>query len=326
MPTNLPPEYYEVEKRYKDAATPAEKAEALEELLSTIPKHKGTDHLRADLRRKLAKLKESAETATKRGGGRASAYHIDQEGAGTVALVGLANTGKSSLLRVMTNAEPEVSPAPFTTWEPTPGMVVVELVPVQLIDTPPLQPEFVEPELINLLRRVDLLVVVVNLQTDPVQQLHESMRILAEHRILPQRLLENGEALPRHTYLPVLVAVNQCDHAEDAELYTIFCELLEETWPCHPVSAVSEYGLLALQQAILAELDVVRVYARVPGKGVDLSAPFVLSGAARWPILPARCIKIFTSRWRPPGCGAARSSRGRWCRANMCWQTGILSS
>lgn len=276
MPTNLPPEYFEVEKRFKEAATPAEKAEALEELLSTIPKHKGTDHLRADLRRKLAKLKESVETTVKKGGSRASAFHIDREGAGTAALVGLANSGKSSLLRAMTNAEPEISPAPYTTWEPTPGMVLIEQVPVQLLDTPPLQDEFIEPELVSLLRRVDLLVAVLNLQTDPVEELHETLRILAEHRILPRQRKDDAELQPRVTYLPLVVAVNQCDHEEDAELYAIFCELMEETWPCYPVSAATGRGLADLQQAILAELDVIRVYARVPGKGVDTSAPFVL--------------------------------------------------
>ena len=63
MPTNLPPQYFEVEKRYKAATEPQEKAQLLEELLGTIPKHKGTDHLRADLRRKLSKLKAAAYRA-----------------------------------------------------------------------------------------------------------------------------------------------------------------------------------------------------------------------------------------------------------------------
>jgi len=56
MPTNLPPDYFEVEKRYRKASDPAEKAALLEEMYSLVPKHKGTDHLRADLRRQLSRL------------------------------------------------------------------------------------------------------------------------------------------------------------------------------------------------------------------------------------------------------------------------------
>lgn len=275
MPTNLPPDYYEAEKVYKEASTPQEKAAALEELLSTIPKHKGTDHLRADLRRKLAKLKESAEAARKKGGGFATAYHIDREGAGQVVLVGLANTGKSALVQALTNAEPEVSPAPFTTWEPTPGMMPVENIQVQLIDTPPFQAEYVDPELINLVRRADLLLIVVDLITYPVQQLEETLEILASHRIIPAEMLV-GEPERRYSYPPVLVLVNKCDSDEDEETFHIFCELLDTPLPCLPVSAETGRNFDALKQAVMARLRVIRVYARPPGKEPDFTAPFVL--------------------------------------------------
>ena len=153
MPTNLPPEYFNAEERYRAAETPDEKIRTLEELISTIPKHKGTDKLRADLRRKLSKFKASAETR-KGAGKRESVYNIDREGAGQVAVVGFANTGKSSLVAGLTNASPEVAEFPFTTWIPTPGMLLIDNVQVQLIDTPPLNRDFVEPELMDLLRQV----------------------------------------------------------------------------------------------------------------------------------------------------------------------------
>jgi ribosome-interacting GTPase 1 len=156
MPTNLPPEYFEVEKRYRAASSPEEKAACLEEMLGTIPKHKGTDKLRADLRRKLSKLKDAART--RKGTSRqVSAFHIDKEGAGQAVVIGPANVGKSALVAALTNATPEVADYPFTTWTPTPGMMPVEDIQVQLIDTPPLNSEFVDPELINLIRRADLI-------------------------------------------------------------------------------------------------------------------------------------------------------------------------
>src|SRR3970040_666515 len=82
MPTNPPPQYFEVEKRYKAAVEPQEKAQLLEELLGTIPKHKGTDHLRADLRRRPSKLKAAAQQSARKSGRRQAAYQIEREGAG----------------------------------------------------------------------------------------------------------------------------------------------------------------------------------------------------------------------------------------------------
>ena len=102
MPTNLPPEYYKVEEKYKAAETVEEQTELLEELISTIPKHKGTDHLRADLRRRLSKLKERSQQQKKTGKA-TSVFIIDKEGAGQVALIGDSNVGKSSLVAELTN-------------------------------------------------------------------------------------------------------------------------------------------------------------------------------------------------------------------------------
>ena len=131
MPTNLPPEYFEAERRYKEARSNTERIDLLEELIGTIPKHKGTDKLRADLRRRLSKLKDAAEVSRKTGR-HESSFHIEREGAGRVAVVGLPNVGKSSLVDVLTHATPKVSEYPFTSWTPTPGMMVYENIQIQL--------------------------------------------------------------------------------------------------------------------------------------------------------------------------------------------------
>ncbi|NLI32471.1 MAG: GTP-binding protein, partial [Deltaproteobacteria bacterium] len=86
MPANLPPPYFEAERRFREAKTSEEKLEALEEMLTIMPKHKGTDKLRADLRRRIAKVKEQSQQ--KKGGARRDAtYSIDKEGAAQVVLV-----------------------------------------------------------------------------------------------------------------------------------------------------------------------------------------------------------------------------------------------
>jgi len=127
MPANLPPEYFDAEKRFRQASTPAEKVLALEELIATIPKHKGTDKLRGDLRRKLSQLKKEAETLRRsKKGGKGDLYVIQKEGAAQIALVGFPNSGKSSLLASLTKAMPVIANYPVSTVTPLPGMMPFE--------------------------------------------------------------------------------------------------------------------------------------------------------------------------------------------------------
>jgi len=279
MPTNLPPDYYKAEERFRAATTPADKINHLEEMMSIVPKHKGTDHLRADLRKKLSKLKDAARS--KKGVKRhVSEYHIDKEGAGQVAVLGPPNAGKSALLQAVTNAEPEVSPAPFTTWGPTPGMMAIENIQVQLIDTPPLSEEYIDPEFLNLLRRVDLLLVLIDLQADPVQQLNAVYERLLENRIAPSHLRGEIEEDGYVLYVPCLVLVNKYDGEEYEEHYHIFRELMDQQCKTIPISAETGYNLDTLRQAVFDQLGVIRVYSQAPGKKPDFDAPFVIQKGA----------------------------------------------
>jgi ribosome-interacting GTPase 1 len=275
MPTNLPPEYFDAEKRYRAAQSAADKIACLEELLGTIPKHKGTDKLRAGYRRRLSKLKAAADTK-KRPGRQESAYHIDKEGAGQVVVVGAPNVGKSSLVAALTNARPDVSEAPFTTWEPTPGMMSYDDLQIQLIDTPPLGRDFVEPQLLDLIRRSDLALLIVDLQTDPLGQLEDTIAFLAEHRVVPQHRAPQKAEDPGSTLVRVLVVVNKNDDRESDELLELFLELLEDEWPLVAVSVRTDRNLEQLKQAVFDQLEIIRVYAKPPGKKPDLARPFVL--------------------------------------------------
>jgi ribosome-interacting GTPase 1 len=275
MPTNLPPEYFEVERRYRAAKSTQEKIACLEELLGTVPKHKGTDKLRADLRRRLAKLKAASQT--RKGLSRQeSVFHIDREGAGRVAVVGPANVGKSALVAALTHAAPEVSESPYTTWTPTPGMMPVENIQIQLIDTPPLNRDYVEPELLDLIRSSDLIWLVVDLQSYPIQQLEDTIAILQEHRIAPRRWKNRYTEQQRMTFMPLLVVVNKNDDEGLDEDFEVFRELLEEAWPLLPVSATTGRNLERLKQVVFEELEIIRIYSKRPGREPELSAPFVL--------------------------------------------------
>lgn len=275
MPTNLPPEYREADRRYREASTVPEKIAALEDVLSSIPKHKGTDKLRGDLRRKLSKLKASAQTR-KSSSKRDHAFYIEREGAGQAVLVGLANVGKSALLSALSNASPEVSEVPFSTWRPTPGMMQVMDIQVQLIDTPPLSPGFIEPLLMDLIRRADLVLVVVDLMTEPLRQLKESVALLEAHRIHPLRMRHRYPEDRRTTFMPFLVLANKCDDDDSQDLCDLFCEMVEQEWPIFPVSATTGRGMDRFKQAVFDRLEIVRVYSKAPGMEADLGAPYIL--------------------------------------------------
>ena len=276
MPTNLPPEALDADRRYREAESPEEKIACLEELLSLIPKHKGTDRLRADLRRRLSKLRSRSQGRRRRSK-RESAFRIEREGAGQVVVVGTTGVGKSALVAALTNATPEVADAPFTTWTPTPGMMPVGGTQIQLVDTPPLRQDFVESELLDLIRRSDLILLVVDLQADPVQQLEDAVALLLEHRIAPRRLEDQHAEDRRFVFIPMLVLANKSDDERSDEDFDIFRELLEDEWPSLPVSARTGRNLERLKELVFERLEIMRVYSKPPGKPPDLSAPFVLS-------------------------------------------------
>jgi ribosome-interacting GTPase 1 len=275
MPANLPPDYFDAEKRYRAAKTAKEKITRLEEMLTIMPKHKGTDKLRADLRRRISRLKDASQS--KKGAAkRDSAFHFDKEGAAQVVVVGPTNVGKSTLVAALTNATPEIAPYPNTSWRPTPGMMPVGNIPIQLIDTPPLDREYIEPELIDLIRRADLVLLVVDLQTDPMSQLQNTISLLDDYRIVPRRLKDQIEQQQGLTFLLFQVLANKNDDATTDEDVDIFSQLLEDDWPVLAVSAVTGRNLEELKRTVVRRLELIRVYSKAPGKEPDYSAPFVM--------------------------------------------------
>ncbi len=297
MPTNLPPDYFEIEKRFRLAETTEEKIELLEEMYSVVPKHKGTDHLRADLRRKLAKLKE--ETQIHKGGGKHdSVYSIPKAGAGQVVVIGPAGVGKSSLVAALTGSEALHIAASQPTFEPAPGMLLYNAVQIQLVDTPPFNREFVEPRLKDLIRRADMILLVVDLEEDPIQQLKETIILLEEARIISRHLQDRYPPNPLLHFLPLVVLVNKCDDDRAEELYKIFCELLDEKWPCIPISALNGRNLGRVRQEIFDQLEIIRVYTKTPGKDADLTHPFVLKKGSTVEDLAGRIHKDFLEKMK----------------------------
>jgi len=177
MPTNLPAEAKAKWAKYLEARTLEEKLKALQEFLSAVPKHKGTENLRAWVRRKISELREEIEERRSRRTGRAPSFFIEKEGASQVVMLGLPNSGKSSLLRALTNAKPGVSDIPFTTKYPIPGMLRFEDIQFQLIEAPALTRGASRGKLIwgsrvlGLARNADMLMLIIDLSNNPLSQL-----------------------------------------------------------------------------------------------------------------------------------------------------------
>ncbi len=284
MPANLTPEYLNAEQRYRQAASPQERLEALEEMLRTVPKHKGTEKLQADIKRKIARLRQ--EIQTRRGGARAQPFfHVPKEGAGQVVLVGPPNAGKSSLLRALTNAAPEVAPYPMTTRVPQPGMMQFENVQVQLVDTPPVCPEFDEGWLYSLIRAADAAVLVLDCSDDGILYLEDTLRLLPENRVFlvgedaPAR---EDPGLPRGAHKRTVVVANKWDLPNAPDNLSVLLELVGARLPARPltVSALRGDGLETLRGRVFRALHRIRVYSKPPGRKPDLASPFVLPRGA----------------------------------------------
>lgn len=271
MPANLPPQYFEVEKNLRTAKTPMEKIAILDEMLAIMPKHKGTDHLRAELRAKIAKLTQQA-------GKKSVAQHMSlmvaKEGAAQVVVIGLPNTGKSQLVGRLTNASPAVADYPFTTTAFTPGMMAFENVPIQLVDTPPLVPESFEWWVPPMLRRADALLVMLDLGNAPVDQMESILELLNKMHIGlgPEKSGEEGIL----AWKKALMVGNKVDLPGARENYAALQNKYGEQLPLIAISARERIGLEELKRKIFQVLDVIRVYTKVPGQKPDLEEPIVL--------------------------------------------------
>jgi len=272
MPTNLPPEYFDAEKRYKSASTAAEKVSALEDLIATVPKHKGTDKLRADLRRRLSKLREEA-IRTKKKGGRGDLFNVPREGAAQFCLAGLANSGKSSLLAALTNAKPVVAPYPVSTVMPLPGMMPFEDILFQLVDLPPVGNESTDGWVSGVLRTADGVVAVIDLTDDPEAQAELLLGQLEAWKILPPA----GDAGKGGRNL---LAANKLDAPGAAPGLQALLNTCGGRLPVVGVSAERGDGLEEFKRLVFRASGIVRVYTKQPGKEPDMKTPFVLPGGA----------------------------------------------
>lgn len=287
MPANLSPEYKAAEAVFRKARDPRERLDGLREMLRTIPKHKGTDHLQADIKRRIKELSEELETPRKGGAARGGpTLVLRPEGAAQIALLGPPNSGKSALHARLTGSGAHVAPYPFTTHYPEPGMMAHEDIHFELLDLPALSREHPVPWIASTLQTADACMLVVDLG-DPscVEQvqavhavLHEKRVALTEHwRVDSASAAEDEGDDPFAICLSTLLLANKADVIRDidAEL-AAFCELTGFHYPAFSVSASEGYGLNDIGPWLFRNLGIVRIYTKTPGHPPDKHRPFTL--------------------------------------------------
>ncbi|MBL7139605.1 MAG: TGS domain-containing protein [Planctomycetes bacterium] len=272
MPANLTPDYLHAEKGFRAAKTVAEKIAALEEMYATIPKHKGTEKMRADIRRRLSKFRTAAEQTKSKGG--IDPFHVDKNGAGQLVLVGTANAGKSALVGAVTKAHVNVAPYPFSTHGPVPGMMSFEDIQIQLVDLPPVTADGLVPGMLGTVRAADVILVCVDLSAaDILDQVDVCLGVLEARGVVSE-----GREVPEGgTAMKMLLVGTKVDAPGARANFEALTELHRDTLPMIAASAETGEGLDEFARRCFEMLDVVRVYSKEPGKPADIHAPFVLS-------------------------------------------------
>lgn len=282
MPANLTPDYLEAEEKLRQARTSDERVAALEEMLRVIPKHKGTDRIQADLKRKLAEERREAQrkpVANKKGG---PSLYVKPEGAAQVFLIGPPNAGKSRLLATLTGAKAEVAAYPFTTQMYLPGMMLHENIWIQLVDMPALSRQSPVTWIPSVVRYGDLALVVLSLASDDIlQEVDDLHTVLGDGKVRlgssEEMTFIEGDGWA--TMRTICVFTNSdAEGAQDR--LDLALEVIGDKWKMLQVECERPESLELLRSFVYDHLDIIRAYGKESGKPVDTKDPFVLPTGA----------------------------------------------
>ncbi len=272
MPANLSPEFKKAEEKFRAAVSPEEKLLCLEEMLQTIPKHKGTEKMQADIKSRIARLRKELSSGAKGGARRGDWFHVEKQGAGQAVVFGSPNCGKSALVRELTGLPAEVAAYPYTTVVPAAGMMPFEDIQIQLVDTPPVSPD--SPAwLFHIMRTADVLLWLLDLADDNLLETTEQI----------QALLRNARIAfapePELTFKPTIRVGTKADDSQALDRLAILREFIGDV-PVITTSVETKTGLEELKRRMFQTLGIIRVYTKKPGKPADMDDPVILKSGS----------------------------------------------
>jgi hypothetical protein len=289
MPANLSPDYKKAEQAFRAASDEHERLDCLKEMLRTIPKHKGTEHLQADIKSRIKSLSDEL-SGPKKGGKRTGPVHsIRPEGAAQIALLGPPNAGKSALHGKLTGSRAVIGPYPHTTHEPMAGMIPYADIHFQLIDLPAISTDFVPPWIQTALHPADAALLVVDPADPASPEAVEFVRDRLREKKISLTAVWPADAAPIDVdeeedpfqiRLPTLLVANKADLSAGPADLDALIELADIDFPTVSVSVETGSGLDRIAAFLFERLGIVRVYTKLPGKPPEKDKPFTVRHGA----------------------------------------------
>lgn len=243
MPINVnDPEYVKAEKAFYEASTIEDQLMALNKMISHAPSHKGAENLRQQLTTRRKKLEEQLEKKRKKAG-KSGKVGIKKEEMQTV-IVGKTNVGKSSLLKILTNAEPKISEIKFTTNDSTIGIMPYENTQIQLIEIPAIDGENFDKSTAH---TADTILIMVD-KFEDIEKLKEKLYMITGKTI---------------------IVFNKSDLLDPTELRKLKAKMQSKKYNFEIISCIpfmKENGIDELRKKIFSSFDIIRIYTKEPGK------------------------------------------------------------
>lgn len=251
MPINAHPDYMNAETEYYNSNTDEDRLIALEKMIKTMPKHKGAESLRKNIRTRYKKLKQELQIKKKKAGSKKGIKKEDMQ----AVIIGLTNSGKSSILKVLTNAQPKIASYGFTTSEPEIGTLHHQGCNIQIIDLPPIASENFE---LGIMNNTDTLLIVV----EKINEINPTLEAI-----------KNKET----TKKPRIIIFNKIDLYDEDTKRKISETLKSKKYNFILTSTSTNEGIEELKEKILNSFPIIRIYTHHPGKKKELdNVPIIL--------------------------------------------------
>jgi uncharacterized protein len=274
MPANLTPDYLRADEEYRKAVSSADRLEALKKMLSALPKHKGTEKMQADLKHRIAAMREEIQQAGRKKG---HSIKVEKEGGGQVVFAGPPNSGKSQLISRLTGTSLEIAPYPFTTHLPHPAMMSYQDIHIQLVDLPPVCSQHIEPWLPAIIRGSDLILLIADLSSPSVlDDVEDTLQVLAQVKIDVVAYKPPDDFWASVVKKRLWLVGNKLDMPGATDNWQALRDLYYGRLGLSTVSAETGAELEGLKKDIFNALEILRVYSKPPGKAADVHRPFIV--------------------------------------------------